>query len=153
MAYSLTCTAQKESIRWINFEQLEDSLTIRPKKVFVHFYTDWCTYCKKMEEAAFKNPIVITTLNSEYYNVKMNAESRETIKFGGKHFINKNIGKSRTPFHEIPLLLGSKENQPFTLPVTIILNKQFRITRRYFEYLSSKKLLKVILDSKSLETP
>ena len=146
MTYSLTCTAQKESIRWINFEQLEDSLTIRPKKVFVHFYTDWCTYCKKMDEAAFKNASVIKLLNTKYYAVKMNAESRDTITFGGKQFINKNIGKSRTPFHEIPLLLGSKENQPFTLPVTIILSKQLTITKQLNEYLSTQKTINILIE-------
>ncbi|MEM6541268.1 MAG: thioredoxin domain-containing protein, partial [Bacteroidota bacterium] len=46
--FSERATAQN-SIQWISFEQLEDSLSIKPKKVFITFYADWCAYCKKME--------------------------------------------------------------------------------------------------------
>ncbi|MEM8928298.1 MAG: thioredoxin domain-containing protein, partial [Bacteroidota bacterium] len=49
---------QENTVNWIGFEQLEDSLNIKPKKVFINFYADWCAYCKKMDKAAFKDPKV-----------------------------------------------------------------------------------------------
>ena len=40
--------AQENSINWLNFEQLEDSLTVNPKNVFIVFYADFlCTYTEK----------------------------------------------------------------------------------------------------------
>ena len=139
-------TAQEDSIHWLSFEQLEDSLASKPKKVFIDFYADWCAYCKKMDKAAFKDKNVISLLNSEYYAVKMNAETTETIVFGGDSYSNKEIGQKRNPTHEIPLLLASRKNRPFSLPAIVILNEKFEITDRYFEYLSPKKMNKVLLE-------
>jgi thioredoxin-related protein len=134
-------TAQNEKINWISFEQLEDSLAIKPRKVFISFYADWCTYCKKMDKVAFKDKEIIAILNSEYYAVKMNAETTKTIVFDGKKYTNQQLGKSRNPTHQIPLLLASRKNTPFSLPANLILNKDFLIEKRSFEYLSPKKLL------------
>jgi len=136
--------AQEEKIQWLSFEQLEDSLALKPKKVFLDFYADWCAYCKKMDKAAFKDAKVIATLNKDYYAVKMNAEATDSIQFGGEWFINAQVGKTRNPTHQIPLLLASRENRPFSLPAMVFLNQGFEVTDRYFEYLSPKALLGIL---------
>ncbi|MCB4807422.1 thioredoxin family protein [Tamlana sp. 62-3] len=132
------------AINWLSFSQLEDSLAIKPKKVFINFYADWCVYCKKKDKVAFKDKSVISKLNKDYYAVKMNAETTDTITFGNETFINKEIGKKRNPTHQIPLLLASRKNIPFSLPATVILNEQFIISERFFEYLDSEKLLDLL---------
>ena len=138
--FHVKSAAQDNSINWLSFEQLEDSLAVKPKKIFIDFYADWCVYCKKMENSAYKDPKVVSRLNTDYYAVKMNAETTDTIVFGGESFCNKQFGKKRNPTHEIPLLLASRENYPFSLPAIIVLNEEFIITDRYFEYMSPKKL-------------
>jgi len=138
--------AQEHRIDWLSFEQLEDSLSTKPKKVFIDFYADWCAYCKKMDKAAFQDTRVISKLNNEYYAVKMNAETNDTIAFGGEIFVNKQRGKKRNPTHEIPLLLASRENYPFSLPAIVVLNEKFVVTERYFEYLSPKQMLEALAD-------
>ena len=108
--------AQKEQVNWISFEQLEDSLNVKPKKILISFYADWCSYCKKMDKVAYQDEKVISMIQNDYYAVKMNAESRDTIVFEGKKFFNEEIGKQRNPIHQIPLLLASRKNYPFSLP-------------------------------------
>lgn len=138
--------AQKKEINWITFEQLEDSLKVKSKKVFISFYADWCSYCKKMDEAAYKNNEVISKLNQDFYSIKLNAETKDTIYFEGKGYINNQIGKSRRPTHQIPLLLASRKNKPFSLPATLILNEKFMIEQRFFEYISPKKMISILKD-------
>ena len=144
MILSSKINAQSKTINWITFEQLEDSLKVKPKKVFISFYADWCSYCKKMDKVAFKNSEVIQILNQNYYAIKMDAESTKTIFFEGQKYSNNQLGKSRRPTHQIPLLLASRKNRSFSLPASVILDKNFKIEKRYYEYLSPKKMIKMI---------
>jgi thiol:disulfide interchange protein len=49
------------------------------KKVFIHFYADWCVYCKEMEQTTFADPAVIAALNNEFIPIRVNTEQdRET---------------------------------------------------------------------------
>ncbi|MEB3344508.1 thioredoxin fold domain-containing protein [Aquimarina gracilis] len=142
LASSIKTLAQKnDTINWINFEQLDDSLAIKPKKVIISFYADWCVYCKKMDRVVFTKPKIIEKITKEYYAVKMNAESKDSVYFDGTIFTNKGHLTSRNSIHEIPILLASREGYPFSLPAIIFLDENFKVRKRYFEYMSPKKLL------------
>ena len=132
-----------EKINWISFNELNDSLQVKPKKVFVGFYADWCVYCKEMDRTTFKNDEVIKELNQNYYAVKMNIESDEKITFGNQTFINRRA-KKLNPVHEIALLLASRKNKPFSLPAYLVFNEKFEAQARYFQYLDPKALLNII---------
>lgn len=75
----------------------------------------------------------------------MDVERTDTISFEGAKFANKQALTKRNGVHEIPLLLASREGIPFSLPATIILNKDFTLKERIFEYYTSKQLLKILL--------
>lgn len=134
---------EKQSVNWLTFEQLEDSLAKKPKKVFIDFYTDWCVYCRKMDKKIFTKPAVIQVLNQDYYALRFDAESTSEVVFGGHTLINNQIGKTRNPLHQIAQLLATREGQ-FTAPTMIILDKDFKVIARYFEYMDSKRLLEVL---------
>ncbi|MGY0391001.1 thioredoxin family protein [Bizionia sp. KMM 8389] len=129
------------TINWKNWSELEQALIKKPKPVFIFFHAKWCAYCKKIEREIFTKPKVIQKLNTDYYAVEMNVESRDTITFEGTNFTNKQALTKRNGVHEIPLLLASRNDIPFSLPATIILNKDFTIKNRVFEYYTSKQLL------------
>ncbi|MEM9920839.1 MAG: thioredoxin fold domain-containing protein [Bacteroidota bacterium] len=134
---------QAASVRWLSFEQLEDSLNVKPKKVFIDFYTDWCTYCRKMDKVVFTKPKVVDHLNEEYYAVRFNAETDAVVNFGGQQLVNDQLKQSRRPLHQIAQLLALRKGQ-FVAPTLVILDESFHVTARYFEYLDSKKLLKAL---------
>ncbi|WP_215224107.1 thioredoxin family protein [Echinicola shivajiensis] len=132
--------AQKGAIQWISFGRLEDSLEVKPKKVFIDFYTDWCSYCKKMDRKVFTKAEVIEKINKEFYAVRMDAETQDSIRFDGQVFINRQSSKRRAGIHDLALLLGNREGQ-FAPPTMLILNPEFELLDRRFEYLYSEKLL------------
>jgi thiol-disulfide isomerase/thioredoxin len=146
LAQSLSAQDDR-SIQWLNFEQLEDSLVKQPKKVFIDFYADWCVYCKKMEQAAFRDAEVISKLNQSYYAVKMNVESTDTINFGGEVLMNQELGTKRSPVHDMALRLTSRKGRPFSLPAIILLNENFEVEARYFRYLSPSNLQKILIQT------
>ncbi len=133
-----------DAIRWINFSQLSDSLIVKPKKVFVDFYANWCSVCKEMDRTTFRDDRVIKILNDQYYAVRMDVESKDTIVFGNQIFVNKRQ-KRINPIHEIALTLGSRSNQPFSLPVLITFDDSFTATARYFQFIDANAMVDVLL--------
>jgi thiol-disulfide isomerase/thioredoxin len=42
--------AAAEGIRWYSYEEGAASSRSSGKKLFLHFYADWCGFCEKMEK-------------------------------------------------------------------------------------------------------
>ena len=48
------------------------------------------------------------------------------------------------PVHEIALLLASRKDKPFSLPAYLVFNERFEAQARFFQYLDTQALLKII---------
>ena len=134
---------QGQEVNWLSFNQLDSALAVEPRPVFLDFYTSWCTFCRKMDKEVFVKPEVAQKLNQDYYAVKMDAETREVISFDGQRWSNQQATDKRDGIHDLAMLLASQKGE-FAPPTMLFLNKDFEVEARYFEYLSSKTLLKYL---------
>lgn len=134
---------QRDTINWLTFEQLSDSLDVQPKRVLISFHTDWCAYCRKMHQEVYTRPEVVAAVNGAYYAVQFDAESTDTVRFDGQVFANSRATSRRRAFHDLALILGSRGHR-FSVPVTIVLDEEFNVISRHFDYLDSKKLLAIL---------
>ncbi|NOQ27278.1 MAG: DUF255 domain-containing protein [Bacteroidales bacterium] len=106
-----TSFAQEEAVKWYSFEEALELNKTDHRKIFIDVYTGWCGWCKKMDAGTFANPAIAKILNEEYYAVKFDAETNDTINYGGKQFINEG-GRSRSPHQLAVALLKGKMSYP-----------------------------------------
>ncbi len=81
-------TSSKTSIHWMSIQEAEKLNKKHPKKIIIDTYTDWCGWCKRLDATTWEDARIIDYLNKNYYAVKFNAETKDSIVFNGKvyHF-------------------------------------------------------------------
>ena len=101
-----------KSINWVSLQEAFELAEESPKKIIVYLHTDWCGYCKRMNEITFQNPIIIDIINEQYYPVKFNGETIDTIKYRGVEYINRTEGRRGAPHDFTLALLQNKVGYP-----------------------------------------
>jgi thioredoxin-related protein len=71
---SLGVTSAVEVINWRSYEEGLAVSKVEKKKVFLHFYADWCVFCGKMAKETFQNPVVISYLNDNFIPVRVDTD-------------------------------------------------------------------------------
>ncbi len=87
------------AIQWMTWEEAIKKSEKTPKKIFVDVYTDWCGWCKKMDQSTFADPQVVDYVNKNFYAVKFNAEQPEPITYKG--YTMKFVANGRRGYHEL----------------------------------------------------
>lgn len=103
--------AQK-TVQWNTFEKAVKQVEQKPRKIFIDMYTDWCSWCKKMDKDTFANPVIAEYLNKHFYAVKFDAERKDTIVFKGQKFVNLNPNRSRHSHELARALLQGQMSYP-----------------------------------------
>lgn len=124
-----------QEISWTQFEDLNDSLRKHSKPIMIFIHTDWCKYCKMQENTTFKDPEVVDFLNSNFYNLELNAEQKKTITFLGRSY-----SKPLDDYHELAEFLSSEEKK-ITFPTTIFLNQHLEVELRKKGYQKKEDLI------------
>jgi len=75
-----------QTLKWHSINEIEQLQSEAPRKIIVDVYTDWCRWCKVMDQKTFTDPTLIAYLNQHYYMVKFNAEQKTEATFKGKTY-------------------------------------------------------------------
>ncbi len=102
----------KESlVKWYTLEEAMELTKKNPKKIFIDVYTDWCGWCKRMDQVTFNDPTIAAYLNQNFYPVKFDAETKDTITYLGDEYVSN--GEGRRPTNKLAIkLLNGKMSYP-----------------------------------------
>jgi thioredoxin-related protein len=67
-------SAAQSGIQWHSFDDGMARSKFEHKRVFLHFYADWCVFCKEMEKKTFKDPDIIESLNENFIPIRVDVE-------------------------------------------------------------------------------
>lgn len=77
----LASKKKKEKITWMTFDKGIELAKKENKVLVVDFYTDWCQWCKVMDDKTYGNKEVIKYTKENVIMAKLNAETDEKFKF------------------------------------------------------------------------
>lgn len=86
LMFGIVASGQEANINWLTVEQLEEKIAEEPRKVMVDIFTDWCTWCVKMDQSTFRNEHIVDYINRNFYAVKFDAEQKEDLVFQGENY-------------------------------------------------------------------
>ncbi|MFD1553459.1 thioredoxin [Putridiphycobacter roseus] len=116
----ITQAPRPVTIEWLDFETAIERNKKEPKYIFIDIYTEWCGWCKKMDASTFLNPEVMAYMNTHFYAVKMDAESKEPIAYNGNLYEYKQYN-ARAGYNTLSVsLLGNQ----MSFPSFVILDKK-----------------------------
>lgn len=122
-------------VKWLSFKEAQEKNKEVKKPFLIDLYTDWCGWCKHMMRTTYSNEGLANYINSYFYPVKFNAETKDTIEYNGKIY-KPTSAEPKTP-HELTLkFLGNSLSYPSTMFVT----NNFEYNLLTQGYLEDKKI-------------
>jgi thioredoxin-related protein len=122
----------KSDPKWLSFNKALELNKKKNKKMMVVIYTNWCNACRVMNKTSFSDSLVSDYIRKNYYLIDFNAETKDTILFGGTAYVNNQT--NGMPFHQLAMAL-TKNN--LILPSLVILDENQQIINGTSFYLSS----------------
>ncbi len=104
------------------------------RPVFVDFYTDWCSWCKKMDQETYTDPGIQKLIKEGWVAMKINAEdnSKKGV-FNGKSMTYREIGQYFRVSGYPSFLFIDKEGKPVTVLPGYFPKTDFALVLKYFK--------------------
>ncbi|MDE3058993.1 MAG: DUF255 domain-containing protein, partial [Bacteroidota bacterium] len=77
--YGVTVMREAKEVKWNSFDSGMQQASNENKKVLIDVYTDWCTWCKKMDSDVYSDASVADYLKKNFVTIRLNAESNESV--------------------------------------------------------------------------
>jgi len=129
-------------LKTYSFEEAEKLSKENPKPFVIFIHTSWCKYCQIMENSTFKNTEIIHFLNTDFYFIALDPESKEDILFNNHTFKFKPKGHN-TGIHELATELATIDSQ-VVYPTISILEPDFSIVFQKHSFLNAMELLAIL---------
>lgn len=108
-------TQPQAAIEWLTIEEAAARSAVDGKKILIDLYTDWCSWCKRLDADTYSNPEVIAYVTANFHAVKFDAEQHGDVVLQGRTFKHlPELGRNGT--HELAArLMNGKLSYPTTV--------------------------------------
>lgn len=135
----LTVSLFGQQIKWMSLEDAIEAHHQVPKKIFVEIYTDWCTWCRKMDQSTFQNSFIAEYINEHYYPVKFDGERQDKINFNGKEYFY--VKSASRGYHELAVELAQGR---LSYPTVVFLDEHLQVIQALRGYQSALRFEQIM---------
>lgn len=125
-----------------DFEHLDSLQKINPRPLVVFLHTHWCKYCEAMKNTTFRDKGVRDQLDSDFYYISFDGESKQDVNFLGRTFNFKPSGNN-TGVHELAEQLGTRDGK-VTYPTLVFLNQEYEILYQHVGFVNAADLRRML---------
>jgi thioredoxin-related protein len=114
------------SLRWHQWDEGIVAAHTAGKFMLVDVYTDWCSWCKKLDKSVYVHPQVQELLAASFVPVKLNAESEDKVTNGSQQYTEQQWAK----------MLDVK-----SYPTILVFDSNFQLVARLRGYLDAESFI------------
>ena len=103
---------ENSAVEWISFDEAYKRCKKNPRPIMVDVYTTWCGPCKMMSAQTFNNPQIAKYINDNFYAVKFDAESKDSVKFDKYVFVSTDPTNPKAPHQFAASILDNQMAYP-----------------------------------------
>ncbi len=112
----------QQLVNWITFDEAYLKCKKNPRPILIDIYTTWCGPCKMMSSQTFNHPQIAKYINDNFYAVKFDAESKDSVRFDKYLFVSTDATNPKAPHQFAASIL---DNQ-LAYPSIVFLNNQIQ---------------------------
>lgn len=133
-------TSPTTGIQWLEFEEAVAKSKQDGRKIMIEIYTEWCTWCKRMDTITLEQPEIAEYINKNFYAVKFDAETQKDITFKEKTL--KFIKRGKKGYHELvaELLRGHR----LIYPSFVFMDEQQKVIQVISKYRSPQEFERIV---------
>jgi thioredoxin-related protein len=135
-------TAANESglVKWLTFKEAQELNKQQPRPFLIDIYTSWCGWCKHMIRTTYSDPGIANYINTNFYPIKFDAETKDTIEYNGVKYTSPDTARKQAPHGLAIKLIGNNLSYPSTIFVSN--NFQFNLlSKGYLEVKNMEPIL------------
>lgn len=80
-------------INWLPYNEGLALAEKENKYVLVYFYTDWCSWCKKMDREVYSDKEIIKIMSQNFVSIRINTEAESKVAENGKEITERELAK------------------------------------------------------------
>ncbi len=105
VSLSFRSAPKSQEIEWLDIETAMEQARVQQKPIFVDVYTDWCSWCVRMDRVTFENEEIIEYVNENYIAVKLNAENASSASFLNQNYTYRQLAVDRFGVRGFPTIV------------------------------------------------
>ena len=122
--------SETNKINWLKLDEAKVSARKYDKKILIFFYKKNCPYCDEMKKGTLSDPAIIKTINNNFFPVKIDSRTKDTIIYNGRAYGNQQPVSSgrndwRHDFYAEVAAFTRNGTSQVTTPCIVLFNNKF----------------------------